>query len=334
MTTPAPLYYPTDNPAGLPPLGVVVFIVWDDRPEFLAARVKDPREGRRGRTCWLTNDKGKPVMLPLLEYKAPDPKRPYAGWHTLKDAGPSRWRPQFPERWAAPLPEPLPQGLASQAGLMWSSTMRFQAVEDAEAAELAGEMERDRQAARARGEEPDAAELPEKQWWLDPHLVTYSAPGAIGQREAEGRLMRAFLTERWVRVERPSTNTFGQILGRLAKSVPAKEAATDDPRPLLPEPNGRDQDDMTTALGWWLAVAESDWRAGDILRMRAEVPAKSWRSIGKAVRLSHEAARRLHAWALGELTREANGEETVGGALVRERLARVQAGNAAARLQE
>lgn len=343
-----------------PPPGVAVWVSWDGRAPFLAARVPDPRPQRRGHSCWLTYEPaadpsrsgavggqtrtGRPVTLPLLERTARDPSRPWAGWHTLRGDEPDAWWPQQPERWAAPLPAPLPAGPLATAGRMWSERTRFQAVADAEAADLAREMEADRAAARSgEGFVEGEAEPPEKQWWLDPHLVTYSAPGAITPREAEGRLMRAFLTERWIRVERPADATFGKILGRLARPLPGHEIATDDPRPVLPEPTGRDQDDMLTALAWWMAVDVADRRAGIVLAMRAEMPAKSWRGIAQAalrVRAgaspvggrSHHVAQRLHAWALGELTREANGEITPGGVRVRARLKRVQAGNRAARL--
>lgn len=325
-----PIKYPVTP--GHPPLGVAVVVIWDGRAPFVAARAVHPTSKRRG---WLTNDtsdskRGRPVFLPCRD--APrDPSRPYAGWHTLKGDAPDCWWPQHPDKWQAPLPEPLPQGLASHEGRMWSERTRFQAVEDAEAEELARDMEADRQAARARGEDPNAAELPEKQWWLDPHLVTYSAAGSISEREAEGRLMRALNTERWVSVDRPGDGTFtpeDAIAWRLGQ----------------PEPNGRDRDDMLTALGW-LAALETDPRAEKLMRLRSSVPAMTWRRIGKGAGLSAAVARRngdtllavttrLHAWALGELTREANGEETPGGAKVRARLARLQAGNAAARLQE
>jgi hypothetical protein len=317
-----------------PPLGVVVWVVWDHRPPFLAARVAHPETRRE---AWLVKDGGRAVLLPCRE--APrEAARPWAGWHTLRGQQPDCWSPQSPERWASPLPPPLHQGPAAGAGRLWSSTMRFAAVEEAEASELAQEMHRDRELARsAEGPAEGEAEPPEKQWWLDPHLVAYSRPGEIGLREAEGRLMRAFLTEWWIRIERPSDRTFGTILAGLAMGNPmtAAELAAEDPRPFRAEPNGRDRDDMLVALGWLKAFPRIvlDGRppiagaAETILRLRGGTPPRTWRSIGRSLGHSHEAARKEYARAIGVVTVAANGGATTGGAFVAESLATLQTAN-------
>lgn len=327
MTAPTPpLRYPITPQH--PPPGVVVPCFWDGRGPMLVARVRDPRPERRGRTAWLTHHHGRPIVLPPIDHAPADPRRPYAGFHGLTSPEPDCWWPQVPERWALPLPDPLPASIPSQESRMWSERTRFQAVADAEAAELADEMHRDREAARARGADPDEAELPEKQWWLDPHLVTYSDPGRVGPREAEGRIMRALNTERWVSVERPTDGT-----GPPEDVVQWRLGQT--------EPNGRDRDDMLVALDWMAAIS-TDPRAGRLLRARSAIPAMTWRRIAKQAGLSASVARRngdtllavatrLHGWALGEITREANGERTPGGAQVRARLEAVRAGNRAAK---
>lgn len=173
-------------------------------------------------------------------------------------------------------------------------------------------------------------------------MVTYSQPGHITAREAEGRLMRAFNTERWVRVERPSCHTFGGILANLARTVPLSpaELAAADPVPIRDEPTGRDRDDMLTALSWLkalpmgrIAAIELDGRvhwAGiydDILRQRSLQPAKSWREIGRGMKGSHEQARQMYAQALALVTDAANGRTTTWSQRRAERLAAVQEGN-------
>lgn len=314
-----------------PPDGVVVLVIWDGRPAFEAARVRHPRTGRR---CWLTHDKGRPVLLPT-DAPAPDPRRPWAGWHTLSGTDPDYWRPLNIETWRLPLPAPAYIQTPDAPGRMWSATMRFAAVEEAEAHELAAEMERDRDLARSGSTSASGAavEPPERQWWLDPHAVTYSEPGAISMRESEGRLMRAIAAEWWVRVEWPRLKTFSAVLAGLARSLPLPpgEAAAQDPIIARAEPTGRDQDDMLVALGWLRCLrdvsrnpparrspaavrtgraARGARAAQAVLRLRASTPPLTWSRIGEDLGRSGEAARSLYRQALAEVTAAANGRAT------------------------
>lgn len=339
--------------ASPPPIGVAVLVIWDGRPAFEAARVNDPRvcRGQRARTCWLTHDGGRAVLLPT-DSLPPDPRRPWAGWHTLRGDAPDYWRPLHPDRWRLQLPAPAYVETPAVAGRMWSSTTRRPGagataleqvarvgIDGMSAAELAREMEEMREEARAQGRA--APERAEPQWWLDPHAVTYSAPGAITMREAEGRLMRAFAAEWWVRVEWPRMKTAAQVLANMAKSLPLPgEAAAQDPIITRPEPTGRDQDDMLEALGW-LRILGGAWKrrlraksrndevfAGGaettlerrllcmgsdqeaVLRLRGSSPPLTWARIGNDVGRSAEAARGLYRAALAEVTAAANGGPT------------------------
>jgi hypothetical protein len=199
-------------------------------------------------------------------------------------------------------------------------------------------------------------EPPDKQWWLDPHTLGYSQPGAISEREAEGRLMRAFITERWVRVERPACHTFAGVLAGLARANPLSPAdlAAADPAPVRIEPTGRDQDDMLVALGWLHALGGSlvsgQWPVAsgeghhspltthhsphgeELLRLRGRTPALSWRAIGRAVGKSHETARALYARALRLVADQANGRATAGGRAVAASLEAVREANRQAKL--
>ena len=73
----------------------------------------------------------------------------WASWKGEKatplKAPPAVWQPQHPDRWDSPLPPPVP----TIGARLWSSTMRFQAVEEAVGADLAREMENDREMARS-----------------------------------------------------------------------------------------------------------------------------------------------------------------------------------------
>lgn len=333
-----------------PPLGVVVRVIWGGREPFEAARIRHPRHGR---TAWLTHDKGRPVLLPT-DAGPPDPRRPWVGWHTLPGTAPDYWQPLHPEKWQVPLPAaPAHVSTPASPGRMWSRTsgcgpgqsaldqVARVGIDGMSAAELAREMEDMREAAGASGRlaagEPEA---PDQQWWLDPHAVTYSAPGAIGMREAEGRLMRAFAAEWWVRVEWPRLKTSAQVLDQWAKALPPSpgEAAAQDPLPVRLEPTGRDRDDMLTALAWLRVLPRVTWRAvgtvrigggrvavvrrnngalgnplnrgAEVLRLRAGTPPLTWRRIGDAIGRSDEAARQIYRAALAEVTAAANGGET------------------------
>ena len=108
--------------AQLPPLTVRVRVVWDGR-QFIAARAKHPTTGD---DAWAEfrpgSDRPKPVRL---------------------EGSPDLWQPLHPDAWRLPLPEPV---TLAEAGRMSTERTRFALVEEAEASELAQEMERDRAA--------------------------------------------------------------------------------------------------------------------------------------------------------------------------------------------
>ncbi len=331
----------------LPPVGVVVPVRWNARPPFEAARVIHPRTRR---LMWMTHAAGEPVFLPART-RPPDPARPWAGWHTLTGEHPELWRPLHPDLWSLQLPEPawIDDGV-SPPPRMWSSTVSYSAVEEAEMAELeAREMEEWREAAkgRARSGDDGEAETSERaiggQWWRNPFDMTYSAAGSISPIEAEGRLMRAVAAERWIRLDRPGVKTFAGILAGLARMTPLSpaELAEQDADQALSEPSGRDWDDMLTALSWLRALGlpggiRSDEYDGAValLRWRAAEPPWTWRAIGQRIGRSHEGARQLYAAVIAEVARAANGETTDGGAEVALRFEALQAAGRAARLRE
>jgi len=137
----------------------------------------------------------------------------------------------------------------------------------------------------------------------------------------------------------------------MSKPAVSPDAAADDvPRRFLrPEPTGRDQDDMLTALGWLRclprvtfeaigtvhlgqagiakvlqnkgAIGHPLLRAGDVLRLRGGTPALTWARIGREIGKSAEASRGLYSQALAEITSRANGGSTPEVDAVREKRA-------------
>ncbi len=303
-----------------PPLNIIVLVQWTGRPSFEASRVRHPENGR---LCWLVNDAGRPVFLPMAG-PAPDQRRPWAGWHTLQGQ-PDFWSPIAPDKWKEPLPAPafVSDGKDPETR-MWSSTTRFAAVDDAEAADLAGEMERDRAEARAR-KPREEAEPPERQWWIDPTAVSYSQPGRISAREAEGRIMRAVNTEAWSAVDSPQGVTSSPLS---AMSVPdplsAADLAIQDPPRLRIEPTGRDRDDFAVVITWLRGVYSRDLL---IMWLRGEVPALSWREIGRKAQCHREVARKRYRRGILSAIAQANGQATPTGVETHALLAKVQNAN-------
>lgn len=170
--------------ADMPPPFTVRVVLHCLGREFLGVRVK----GSDGRIGWAEWRGGKAFPVDAVLARA------------LPDIG--LWRPQYPDKWVLPLPEPV---TPSATGRMASDRLSFAAVEEAlgDSADLAREMEADRAHANALHEsasrlpsgEPAGTRGKRSLWWLNPAAITYSAPGSISQREAEGRLMRALCPE-------------------------------------------------------------------------------------------------------------------------------------------
>ncbi len=207
---------------------------------------------------------------------------------------PECWRPFDLKSWRWPggrAPAPLRRQLEPQ---MWSSRTRFQAVEDAEAAELAREMERDREAARAAGEPEPRVGKRRELWWLNSSAITYSAPGSISPKEAEGRLMRALAADD----------------ARLAAGLGVHGGERSGELPLFVQTQA-DRGDELVALGW-LGGAQDMHR--EVLRLAANLSAYSLLEIGLQLRPKRTppTVRKLLIGALGEVWAIANGGTTPG----------------------
>lgn len=232
------------------------------------------------------------------------------------------WQPQSPEKWKAPLPPPARR---IEPGRMWSSTTSFTLVEEAEAAELAAEMERDRADAR-RGH--GAADIypehhkPEMAWWRDADQVRYEPAGQITPRMCEGRLMRAVALCEHGRGLTLRIRSFGTILAQMAARLEQQDYATSDFVPRL-KALPADISDFETAMHWFVALnpmplpepgSRAQWvpsRPQEVLLFRARNIPLSFEEIGARVEwnVSGEAVRRMYDRAIRRACRIANGQQ-------------------------
>jgi hypothetical protein len=315
-----------------PPVGVAVVAIWCGRRFDELVRVAHPQTKRE---AWLVRDVGA-VFLPLDRDEAAYSARcarqggkPWEGYHTIDTPAPELWRPQKPEAWRLPLPEPV----AECEPRMWSSRTKFQAVDDAEVADLAREMEADRESARAGGERRRRKDAPpERQWWLDPSLVTYSPPGSITLREAEGRLMRAFIANRAESLSYGGGRTFADVLAAASAAVPSERVDATSDGYVFAQPTQRDGgEEMLRALGWFTTLRNGEGEALALgawsLELRALEPALTWRAIARRLVVPEDDARRLHAAALAEILAIANGRPSAASRRQAERLEAVRQAN-------
>jgi len=304
-------YLTSDMP---PPLNVRVVVLWDDR-EFEAARIQ-----RENAVVWVTHHRGEAIFLPTKNRRPEDAERPWAGWHTLSIRGPQYWRPINAERWALPLPQAIVFPKVA-SGVMRSERMRFTAVADAEASELAREMEADRQQARDSRETVQVRKA-EVAWWLDQSRIDYEPAGEVTTRNCEGRLMRALA---WCGAsdfkERTAVNA--EVLAEVA----AVSADAGEPEPGLTfKPLPSDRRDFETAMAWFTALSPPEhWRPGrepwsfsqiqKILVIRARPMPPSYDTIAEVLSyvkrksMSGEWVRQQFKKGVERCLKAANGEE-------------------------
>lgn len=339
MTAAAPWYAIEHLPSGT----LRVRVRWEAR-EFEAVRVRvDKGAAPRSSPALATAGGRRESPAPSYRWALPPrPDEPVVWLPRARDAErwaaePEAWQPLDAAIWVWPNGAPPPPPLRECEPRMWSATCRFQAVEDATAADLAREMEGDRASANAapRSSEPlrGRESAAQTQWWLDPSQVTYSPPGMISVREAEGRFMRALLTERAVRVERPRLATFGGVLASHIKQEPLtwRELAEQDPEPERWEPSGRDQDDMPVALAWRVALPAD---VHEIVKARSLTPPKPWAVLALLYGLHRGDVKDLYRTAIERLADEANGRGSIRGNEMRARWAAQRERNRAARRGE
>jgi hypothetical protein len=230
------LWYPLD---GIPPHGRVhCWVHWRGR-QFRAARIVDERKNKPRLLVWVTLKDGLPQYLP--------PHGQEEEWGSEPDA----FRPIDPKKWDWPLPAPLD----ARAGIMATERVRFALVEEAEASDLAREMEADRANARSVKHGFVSRETAPLQWWRDHSLIRYEAAPNFTLRSIEGRLMRAVYHCGAGSHAKFNTSSVLRDLGEAAaREMAEREAvAVPDFVPRM-ESTPADEGDFLTAMGWFAAL--------------------------------------------------------------------------------
>ncbi len=291
---PPPVMYRTaDLP---PPYNVRVWLAW---PGWLGegARVKGSAGAGSKGERWVTWQERRVAVLP------PASVRDARGHVRAGYERPDLWAPLHPEQWRLALPEPV---TTHWQGRMWSSRQSYAAVAAAEEAE-----------AERSGEvsEPAAGR---RQWWRDATLISYSAPGSITRREAEGRVMRALASDPFARWGN-GTGLHRADLHFMALSDDDKRAEADraaaqvadivEPFRALPQ----DHRDYDTAMGWFAATCRyrTIIRAAvtdhQVLLLAVDDRALSWREMADTLRVSRQAALQQYHAGLDDIWLIANG---------------------------
>jgi hypothetical protein len=333
---PRPFYSILDQ---LPPLGVPVLVLWDGRGPFEAARVAHPRTKQ---TAWAAKHDGETVLLPVTD-RAPDPARPWSGWHTLKGDAPNFWSPKHHDKWGLRLPDVALMWNPNEPTRMWNAKQSFDAVAAAD------EMEADREAARsgaprvAAGSTEESRNAPRRiLWWLDASQVRYSTTGKVTKREAEARIMRALAGDEWLRGSEGLGMHRGKSADELRAMAEADASALPEFNPPF-EPLPADRADYDIAMQWFAALGFlsrmsrpitdqylSEHQA--VLALASRTRVMSFSEISVALGMKRQATQTLHRIALERVWAIANGFADAGAIARDEAMARVRNSNKQARL--
>lgn len=226
-------------------------------------------------------------------------------------AKPCLWQPQQPDHWPMALPEAVP-GVSER---LWSSKVGFALVDEATAAELAAEMESNREDARRR--ETIVRGKPKIDWWRDIDNITYEPPGAVTEKMAEGRVLRAVAMCGHGRDMTVAYRSFSGLLADMAPSVDDARFYAD----YIPRltPLRADKTDFPEAMRWFTALnpkglptatSRADWslaREQEVLIYRSHNKPLSFAVIGGLWEMTGAGVRQLYARAIQAVTRVANG---------------------------
>lgn len=255
---------------------------------------------------------------------------------------PACWQPIDPATWVWPggkVPKPL---APHQVPRLEGVTTKMQAVSDAEAAEMAREMEADRETARAQGD--GHKRTFEVRWWVDSTNIRYEPAGEISPRMAEGRVLRALA---WCGAGKGLTvksTTVGSLLARMAEVASGEAAAAEAERDArlhnLPrfQPLPRDHEDFPVAMNWFGAInPPENWgprreawalnRVQRVMLMRTLTIPLSWEDIGAVMHFSGPRARQLYVRGMEMCHRVANGGAAYPGRKVVDQIAALKQRN-------
>jgi hypothetical protein len=231
---------------------------------------------------------------------------------------PDAWRPVAGHVW----PDALPVPLNTPSPQMWSARSSFALVDDAEAADLAREMEHDRISGAIRRSERARDKL---QWWKDASLIAHHPPGQITARHAEGRVMRAVAVSDADKGARMERSVVGRALADLSAAADQAYAQVDPTHDyaIRFQPLPADHDDFDEAMRWFTALnppatwhhRRKPWslnREQRVLFYRARLVPLSYDDIGARVGgISGERARQINVGALAKIHAIANAPSTV-----------------------
>lgn len=331
----SPWYKISDMP---PPYTVQVEILVCGR-HFIGARGQLPKRTNAVAVVWSEWVRGQPRRVPEDVAEALDQQD-------------GLWRPQKPEMWQAPLPAPV----ALVEPRMWAARSRFAAVEEAEAAELAREMERDREMARSGQNDADPVRRAfEAQWWRDATQIRYETSGETTLRMIEGRLLRA-LACAGIAIKgglARSSNLVWEIGELAARELAEIEAETPSDRIPRLELLPADRDDWLKVMAWFaalnpppvcftackrlmtrsFAVWDDLCPAQKVLLYRAGPVPLSYSEIGHEMKWKgHQRAKQVFDQAIADCWRMSNGMKSRPGLRARDTIAELRARNRAARL--
>lgn len=158
---------------------------------------------------------------------------------------------------------------------------------------------------------PQAVDQPieGRAWWLDAGAITYSPPGSITPREAEGRVMRALVTARSTKLENPrgpgsNSDWIAKMVAKVEIETGVRERATYWHDRWTPTP--RDISDCTVVIGWIAPLSAYHPSLYDVLSLRSAIPAYSWPEVGRILKVGEGGAHSLFQRALRLVTYHAN----------------------------
>lgn len=302
------IFYPvTDD---MPRLGIRVVVVWGGR-EFLAGRNRDKKTGA---IHWVTYDESRGDRR--LIYLPPEGEAERWGHE------PNCWRPEKPELWQAPLPPPLLSTEPRFVDVRGDSASRSRPSRANKYSAMSAQAE---QSARTQAElvaefgeidDPSTADKPDKLWWLSERL-TYSPKGSISEREAEGRVARAILTDGIRPGDYGGPGPLRETSSALSQFIHETLLSTDAEHLFARfEPTPRDLSDYVTAFGWFSELNPPHMRhpgsrvweinhPQSVLVWR--ITGSSWRELASLAGGSHMGAKKAYGRIIGEVTAIANG---------------------------
>lgn len=222
---------------------------------------------------------------------------------------PDAWQPLDAAVWVWPGDAPAP--LTTALDQMWSERASFAAVDAAESADLAREMERDRAGMGSRAADDD--EVPEAaQAWRNVYTLKYEAVGSVSRGNLEARVCRALCYDRIIPGDLKKSRSNAAVLADLKRWFDdLHKDPTADYRPPF-APVVEDFRDYLDVMGWVrdaFADTAGGWAASrerEIFAARIVDPPRTWDEIGRWYHLSRTAVKKRYDKALDRILAEAN----------------------------